>query len=133
MQSYKIIQFDKNNGSIAVQFSQEFAPVQVDVPINEDGKYITGEELDAYVRGFIPTWFLDRKAKIENGIPNEADIEALVVPPDQIQGTELSQATEINDSIFTFENDEAEKLIAAALVKWGVLQHDPTVIENTKL
>lgn len=133
MQPYKIIQFDKTNGSIAVEFAPDMAPVFVDIPIKEDGTYITGEELDTYVQGFIPSWFLERKAKIEAGIPNEAEIEALVVPPEESAILSQNPINEIDESVLTFENYETEKLIAKALLKWGLLKEDPTIINNTKL
>ena len=131
MQAYKIIHFDKTIGSIVVEFSKELAPVAIDIPINDAGNYITGEELDQYVQGFIPTWFLDRKAKIANGIPNESVIESLV-QPNEIPAETL-ETQEISNEIMSFENYEAEKLIAKTLLKWGILTEDPTIIETTRL
>lgn len=134
MQAYKIINFDKTIGSIVVEFAPDMAPVAIDLPIGEDGNYITGSALDEYVQGFIPTWFIERKAKIAAGIPNEAEIEALVqAPAPVVVEADLTTEHEINGTTKAFMEYEAEKMIAKALVKWGVLNQDPTEIASTTL
>jgi hypothetical protein len=135
MATYKIIGFDKTNGSITVSFDENMAPLNVDVPLNDQGAYITGTELDTYIQGFIPTWHLDRISKIAAGVSNESAIEALVeaVPSVEIplEGTEASVIADGN--IAMWQQLETEKQIAKALVKFGVLAEDPTIIQTSTL
>lgn len=133
MVNYKIIGFDKTIGSIVVSFDEKMAPLAIDVPLNEEGLYITGEELDTYIKGFIPTWHLDRVAKISAGVANENEIEALVQPVVQDGVSLLSGTPEVDANIAMWQQLETEKTIAKALVKFGVLQSDPTEIQTTTL
>jgi hypothetical protein len=77
--NYTIIGFNKEAGQIVVRFDPNMSPLAIEIPI-EDGKYMAGEALNTYIKGFIPTWHLDRLAAIKAGVSNEAEIEALVVP-----------------------------------------------------
>lgn len=79
MATYSIIGFNKDMGQLLVRFHPDMSPVAVDVPI-ENGQYITGSALDAYIQGFIPVWHIERLETIKSGISNEASIEALVTP-----------------------------------------------------
>ena len=135
MQTYKIIGFDKTTGSISIEFDPQMVPTAVDLPIKEDGTYPVGEELDAYVQGFIPTWFLERKQRIAAGIANEAEITALVqepipAPVDEAESVDI-QAAQTAGRVFA--EYETEKAIAKALLKWGILTQDPTEIKSTTL
>lgn len=92
---YQIISFDKKNGSIQVLFLNNNENVgiwNIDIPLNDDGNYITGEELEQRIMSQYPSWVIERNNKIFAGIPNEAEIEALVIPlPPPIQDEEVSQ------------------------------------------
>jgi len=127
MATYKIISFDKTFGSIVIQYDPNEAPFSVDIPFTDSGEYLTGSELDTYIQGFIPTWHIERKSKIAKGIPNELAIEEMVQPIPAtlpvVNETELTQTTQ------AFIDRETEKTIAKALVKFGVLQSDPTATE----
>lgn len=60
---YKIIAADAVHGQIQVTYSSEgveIATYAIDVPI-VDGKYITGEKLDAEIRIREPSWLLERR------------------------------------------------------------------------
>jgi hypothetical protein len=79
MITYKIIGY--NNGSIIVQYSKGdnvLATYNYDVPLTEDGLFITGEELDRNLTAMMPTAWADRLDALEQGVPNEAEIKALV-------------------------------------------------------
>jgi len=82
MITYKIIGY--NNGSILVQYSKNdrvLATYNYDVPLTPDGLFITGAELDAQLIAMMPTAWADRLEALENGVPNEEEIKALVDVP----------------------------------------------------
>jgi hypothetical protein len=61
---YRIIAADAVHGQIQVTYSNEgvdVATYAIDVPI-VDGKYITGDSLDAEIRSREPIWLLQRRA-----------------------------------------------------------------------
>lgn len=120
MSTYKVLSFDGNTGQLIIEFAEGFSPLSIDVPI-ENGLYITGEALDTYIKGFIPTWHLERQAQIKAGVPNEAEIASLA-PTTPTAETTLNQ----NDAMWA--ELQFEKSIAKVLVKFGVLESDPTVI-----
>lgn len=131
MANYKIVGFDKSSGVITVSFDNNMAPLGIDVPLNEQGLYITGTELDTYIQGFIPTWHLERINKIAAGIPNETQIAALVEITSQNEA-QLNEI-EINNNVVHWAEIEAEKQIAKVLVKFGLLTEDLTQINQTTL
>jgi hypothetical protein len=82
MITYKIIGY--NNGSILVQYSKNdkvLATYNYDVPLTPEGLFITGAELDAQLTAMMPTAWADRLEALENGVPNEEEIKALVDAP----------------------------------------------------
>lgn len=137
MQEYKIINFNRDTGSIVVEFNPEMSPISIDLPIGDDNKYITGVALDEHIRGFIPTWFIERKAKIAMGISNEAEIAALVQEPTPNPTASVTPAQNdldaMNEAGRAFVEYETERAIAKALLKWGILTQDPTAIQSTTL
>lgn len=87
---YKIRGFDQSSGTITVEFA-DFPLFSIDLPIN-DGRYPEGEELDGYIKGFLPVWLLERKQVIQSGITNASSIASLVEPlpepePQQVEIT----------------------------------------------
>jgi hypothetical protein len=133
MASYKIVSFDKNAGSLIVKFAEDMAPLNVDVPLDTNNLFITGQELEQYIQGFIPTWHIERLEKLKNGIANASEIESLVSPEE----VALPSISEMSDkekaNVQMWKQLEEEKTIARVLVKFGVLTEDPTVIPNTTL
>lgn len=79
MTTYVITKFNEDAGQIIVRFDANMSPVAIDLPV-ENGVYPTGEALDQYIKGFIPTWHLERLNIIKAGVSNAAEIAALVVP-----------------------------------------------------
>lgn len=124
---YKIIGFSKDTGSLVIKFDPNMAPISVDVPLDEQGSYIVGEALDTYIKGFLPVWHLERIAKIKNGVPNEGQLESLIeedtfpAPASTISEEEIANQK-------MWEQLEFERRVAKALVKFGVLAEDPTII-----
>jgi hypothetical protein len=60
---YRIIAANAVHGQIQVTYSNEgvdVATYAIDVPI-VDGKYITGDKLDAEIRSREPVWLLERR------------------------------------------------------------------------
>jgi len=135
MANYKIIGFEKTTGVIIISFDPNMAPLTIEVPLNEENNYITGTELDTYIQGFVPTWYLDRINKIANGISNEADIQALVevTPPTEPISEEEIKTSEVNANLDMWQQIETEKQIAKVLVKFGLLAEDPTAFKVTQL
>jgi hypothetical protein len=127
---YKIVNFNEVEGKIDVFYSEQFLPLTIDVPLNDDGLFITGQELDAYIQGFIPTWHLERIAKLKAGISNANELAALVeaVPTVTPSPEELLAAEEATRNSDMWAQQQFESQIAKVLVKFGVLSEDPTAI-----
>jgi hypothetical protein len=127
---YKIVNFIAGEGKIEVFYSEQFPPLPIDVPLNDDGLFITGQELHQYIEGFIPTWHLERIAKLKAGIPNASELAALVeaVPPVSANPEDLLMAEEARRNSEMWAQLEFETQIAKVLVKLGVLESDPTTI-----
>jgi hypothetical protein len=93
MTNYQIIKFNENTGSIIVQYKNNdevFATYNVDIPLNENNNFITGDELDSYILGMFPTAVLSRMEALKTGISNSADIHALVIPlPPVVENTPI--------------------------------------------
>jgi len=133
MISYQITSFNPSFGNISVLFKKDdvvIASYNVDVPLTDAGLFITGEELNNYLLRMFPQHVIDRKNKLEAGIPNAADIASLVVP---IEETTTAQVTEISEQQQAWFEIENEKRVAKALVKFGLLATDPTEIPAATL
>lgn len=60
--TYRLLKFYQDSGQLSVQFG-EAAPVLIDVPV-EDGKYLSGDMLHSYIRGFEPVWNTARAQEV---------------------------------------------------------------------
>lgn len=67
---YTFDSFNPATGQLVVSFKGQ-PSMSIDVPI-EDGKYLTGEHLHNYVRGFVPTWYVERLEQIQSAPPENA-------------------------------------------------------------
>lgn len=120
--SYTIKQFNESSGQLTIQFDGLVSSFSVDVPITQDGLYITGEELDTYIKGFAPTDFINRNKQIAAGVPNASDIAALVQPTDTTQTAEELAAQEATVAAAeATKAAEIEKYVKAALIKNGII------------
>jgi hypothetical protein len=80
---YQIISFDQQQGSIQVLFKNGIEDVgiwNVDIPINDQRMFITGDELNNHIMSMYPSWVIERMEKLKAGVVNSSDIQALVVP-----------------------------------------------------
>jgi len=133
MISYQITSFNSDFGNISVLFKKDNAVIatyNVDVPLTDDGLFITGEVLNSYLLGMFPQHIIDRKNKLEAGIPNASVIASLVVPIEETATAQVNEISEQQQAWFEIEN---EKRVAKALVKFGLLATDPTEIPAATL
>ena len=99
---YKILSFVSSIGSIAVSFydlelDQEFG-FNIDIPI-ENGEYISGEELDSYIKSFSPVFQINRLKEIKNKDlkkPSSITITEYIEPDLLLDGS-LEQAKQFAD------------------------------------
>jgi hypothetical protein len=131
---YKIVGFNEISGSLLVKFAENMQPFAVDVPLNAEGLYITGQELEQYIEGFAPTDFINRNSQIAAGIANASDIQALVV--EDTQQTDDLPVVLTPEEIANqqmWRDLQFKKTIAKVLVEFGVLATDPTEIPVSNL
>jgi hypothetical protein len=127
---YKIVNFYPEEGKIEVFYSDKLSNLFVDVPINSDGLFITGQELDEYIKGFIPTWHLERLEKLKEGVSNIDEIANLVeVMPYSQESIIITEQANKNTEMW--KEVQFEQNVAKALVKFGVIESDPTTIPVT--
>ena len=92
MLSYRIIKFNQSTGSIVVQYKKDdvvIATYNFDIPIDDGGLYLVGDELHERLMSMMPTQWIARMESLANGVANAADIEALVDPLPVIEPTPL--------------------------------------------
>jgi hypothetical protein len=134
MATYKVINFDENTGQLVIDFALGMAPITVDVPI-KDGLYITGQELNSYVEGFIPTWHIERQTQVNSGVANAAELKKLVQETATIEIPTVLTVDQIQEQATQkmWAELEFERNVAKALIKFGVLTSNPTEISvNTQ-
>lgn len=123
--TYTITGKNSEIGQIAVTYfsnGETLASYAIDVPI-VDGVYITGSALDAEIMHRAPVWLLERKAVV-----------AEAVGFDDIQVSQgLDENQDVVTSVEAWEQFEFEKRISSVLIKFGILDYDPTEIQVIKL
>ena len=134
MAHYKVLSFDKYSGSLVVQFAENMAPISIDVPLDNDNLFISGQVLEQYIQGFIPTWHMERLEKLKNGVANANEIESLIVSTEEML---LPSAAIVSDeekaNIQMWADVAEEQRIAKILIKFGVLAENPTEIQTSNL
>lgn len=78
---YKIVAFNEKTGQIEIECDKLQNRISIDLPI-DNGKYPEGDDLDTYIRGFIPTWTITRSERI-NKVTNAEYIKNLVQKSDK--------------------------------------------------
>jgi len=126
MVNYKIIGFNSQLGQLKVEYGPQLDVMVIDVPI-VDGLFMVGEELIKYIEGMIPTWHFERLEKLTAGIPNADEITKLVQPTSALPDEPLSVQEIANQHMWG--QTDYERAIAKTLVKFGVLDSDPTAIQ----
>jgi hypothetical protein len=103
---YKIIAFDESAAQITIRVA-DLAPMVVDLPIDDEGNLPTGDALTQHLSGFIPTWHLERQARLANGVSNASVIASLVEPEPVVEPTtdELSAAARLQREQLLVECD----------------------------
>lgn len=126
---YQIINANADIGQIEVLYKQNgvhLAVYAIDVPII-DGAYLTGEALHAEIMHRAPTWVTTRQRETMTALGFD-EIQALVKP---LEIPEVSADAKANEEMW--EQVAYEQKLAKALVKFGLLESDPTEIGVTKL
>ena len=80
--SYKIVKFWPDVGQIEIECEGYDQRIAIDLPI-DNGRYPEGDDLDIYIRGFVPSWLIQRKKLLAAGVANASDIKSLVVNTDE--------------------------------------------------
>lgn len=127
---YKIIAFYPETGQVVIRYRDDMPTMAIDIPLTEDGLFMAGEELNTYIKGFIPTWHFERLDKLKNGVAN-ADVIASLVTPEPVSPEVEAQAvanTELDTNAAMWEQVETERKIGDILVKFGLLQVNPATI-----
>ena len=117
--AYTIKQFNPATGQLAVEFNPTTGEFSIDIPLTQEGLYVTGDALAQYINGFEPKDFIDRKQKIAAGIANSADIAALaesVVTP--LSEADIAAAQTAAEQA---KAAEMEKYVKAALLKYNLI------------
>ena len=117
--AYTIKQFNPYTGQLVVEFDSGTAQFSIDIPLTQDGLYVTGDALVQYINGFEPRDFIDRKQKVAVGIANSAEIAALaetVYAEPTVEDLATAQAT-----IEAQKAAELDKYIKAALIKYNLI------------
>ena len=87
--SYKIRTFDTAGGSILISVHNaggtEVGAVNIDLPMDADGLYLVGTELDDYIKGFIPDSHFERLETVGSGVSNASAITALLDPYPEVE------------------------------------------------
>jgi hypothetical protein len=115
--TYIIKHFIEESGQLIVKFDGAVSTFSIDVPLTQEGLYITGEELDAYIKGFEPTDYINRGKKIAAGVANSAALKALETEPLPTQAQQAQQTQLVEDA----KAAEIEKHVKTALIKLGVI------------
>jgi len=102
----RIISFDEATCQVVV-YVEGLAPYAVDLPINEDGSTLEGDDLEQYLRGFYPSQYFDRKEKLKNGIKNAESVRAKVrpLPPTELSDEQLANEARLQRSILLAQSD----------------------------
>jgi hypothetical protein len=126
---YQIISANSATGQIEVLYKdngQSVGVYAIDVPI-VNGEFITGQTLHNEIMHRAPLWVSQRDQEVKTAVGFD-QIVALVQPLVIDQTVSEQQA-----NAQMWAQVEFEKQVAKALVKFGVLQSDPTKIEVTHL
>lgn len=120
---YIIRNFDQTNGQITVEYAGKWT-YAIDLPV-ENGAFPIGEKLEEIIQGMAPNWLLERQTSLAITPQNTDVIQALVQPiPEPV----IVKTIEENKNAAMWADLAFEQNVAKTLVKFGVLQSDPTAI-----
>lgn len=92
MEEYKITFFSETEAKITVKYKNEFY-FSLDLPIDKEGNIPTGENLDKYIKSYVPTWAFERKEKLKQGLKQ-----------DQVQY--INSILQIEETVTTNQNEQ---------------------------
>lgn len=95
---YKIVKFSSNTGQIEIECEGYPQRIAITLPI-DNGMYPEGDDLDIYIRGFVPSWLIERNKLLSQGVRNEKTIQDLVGESD-LTSTELNDKDNIVNQIY---------------------------------
>lgn len=127
--TYKVVRATRSIGQIEVAYfdgEKHLGTWAIDVPV-QDGQFLTGDALDAEIMHRAPSWAVEREQAVATAAGFD-QIEALVEELPQVPVD-----SEAEENARMWEQLQFEKRVAKALVKFGVLQSDPTEIPVTQL
>lgn len=93
---YKIVSFSPTVGQIEIECEGHNQRIAIDLPI-DNGMYPEGDDLDIYIRGFIPTWLIERSKLLAQGVKNKDTIQSLVADTDQRQSNDKRNTFNVSD------------------------------------
>jgi hypothetical protein len=126
---YQIIRATPEIGQIEVLYKEgdkSVAAYAIDVPV-VDGAFLTGDALHNEIMHRAPTWVSQREQEVATATGFD-QISALVQP---LPVEEAPSEQQANAAMWA--QQEYEQKLAAALVKFGVLSENPTIIGTTTL
>lgn len=126
---YQIIRATPEAGQIEVLYKDDGKPVGVyaiDVPV-VDGAFLTGDALHNEIMHRAPLWVGQREREIKSASGFDS-IVALVQP---LELEDLTSEAQANAEMWA--QQAYEQKLAKALVKFGLLETDPTGIGVTQL
>lgn len=126
--NYQIIQADQTIGQIQVAYKKDDGTIAavyaIDVPIIE-GRFITGDALHQEIIHRAPTWAITREQEVQSATGFD-QILLLVEQLNTQQVQEMDSQTAENAKMW--EQHIYEKRLAEVLIKFGLLNSDPTSI-----
>jgi hypothetical protein len=113
--NYKIVNFNEATAQIFVRYS-DFPLISIDLPIDQDGNVPVNEQLDLYIKGFLPTHEIARKQQCLKGITNANAIRTLVETEEVVSETRVDNYFYSNPT----PPDSFIAMVAIALDELGV-------------
>jgi hypothetical protein len=104
---YKIRAFYKDTAQVIVEYAN-LAPMAIDLPLKENNRLPTGEELDTHIKNFLPTWHISRINKLKEGV-NEEDAQSINALVDPILSLPLT-----NEELAAQVRQERDLLLASS-------------------
>jgi hypothetical protein len=78
---YKIRKFCEFSASILIEIEGYHSLIAIDLPLDENNNVPVGEELNKYINGFIPYFYIERAKKLKNKPVKNADIIKKMIEP----------------------------------------------------
>lgn len=73
---YRIVDFIESTGQIIVEYNNYYGTISIDVPV-ENNKFIEGEQLNSYIKGFLPVSPVNRTSLVRT-VTNKDYIKSLI-------------------------------------------------------